>query len=79
MSIDTVTPNLALPLPSSENTLGHDVLRVIAALNALDALLSGTGNLHDLKLVGAITAPTATPGDSSTLLATQQARCGARQ
>jgi hypothetical protein len=70
MSIDTVTPNLALPLPSSENTLGHDVLRVIAALNALDALLSGTGNLHDLKLVGAITAPTATPGDSSTLLAT---------
>jgi YD repeat-containing protein len=38
--IDHQTPNLALPLPHPENTLGDDVARLADALNSIDALLS---------------------------------------
>ncbi|MER9625052.1 MULTISPECIES: pyocin knob domain-containing protein [unclassified Mesorhizobium] len=77
MPIDLVTPNRNYPLPEGANDLSHDVLRLIAALQAIDidvaAILTAIvqkAPLLNAPLSGAPTAPTPSVGDNSTRIAT---------
>ncbi|QKC90005.1 hypothetical protein EB230_17515 [Mesorhizobium sp. NZP2234] len=77
MTIDAVTANRNWQLPNGGNNLGHDVARLIAALQAADvdvaAILSTLvqkAPLLNAALSGTPTAPTPGVADNSTKIAT---------
>lgn len=77
MPTELQTPNRAYPLPFKENGLSFDVLRLVAALGAIDydiqVALSASGSYAPLvspAFSGVPTAPTATAGANSTQIAT---------
>jgi hypothetical protein len=74
MPIDDRTTNRSYQLPNAGNLLAEDVVRLRAALAAIDADMANTlevkAPLASPALTGAPTAPTPTPDSNSTRLAT---------
>lgn len=70
MIIDNRSAHFDLALPDAGNNLSDDVLRLIEAIEEIDALLFGLAPRSSPDLTGTPTAPTPPAGDSSTRLAT---------
>lgn len=77
MPIDNVTPNRGYQLPAAGNSLAHDLVRLIAAILAVDAdvasaltAIASKAPADSPHLTGEPSAPTPGAADNSTRLAT---------
>lgn len=70
MPVNNTTTNFNWQLPDAANTLDYDVLRIVSALQGVDAVVAARAPLASPALTGTPSAPTPAGGTNTTQIAT---------